>query len=211
MAKKPTGKGRKPDPENAAIDAALRFAAEGRWRDLTLAEIAEAAGLSLADLHRIYPSKTAILRAYQARVDREVLAEEAGFEADDPVRDRLFDVLMRRFDALKPHRAGLAVVLQDQLRDPLAALCLMPRLRRSMTAMLEAGGLSAAGCRGRLRRDGLTLIYLAALRVFFRDESDDLAKTMAALDRQLARADRTVGRLQGLACLRRGFSGKKAA
>ena len=200
MAKKATRKKSKVDPRDAIIDAALTLAAERGWSNLTLNDIAEAAGLSLANVHGQFGSKTAILRAFQRRVDRAVLAEDPDLEADEPVRDRLFDVLMRRFDALIPYRAGLAAVLQDQCRDPLAALCLAPQFRRSMAAMLEAAGLSATGCRGAVRLDGLALIYLMALRTFFRDESDDLAKTMAALDRHLTRADRAIGNLRRMRC-----------
>ena len=203
MAKKSTRKRSKPDPHDAAIDAALRLAGERGWRGLTLADIAEAGGLSLAELHDHFGSKTAILRAFMTRVDQAVLAEDAGFDADEPARDRLFDVTMRRFDALKPHRKGLAAILQDQTGDPLAALCLLPGLRKSMTAMLGAAGISSAGCRGALRVKGLGLIYLASLRVFFRDESDDLANTMAALDKQLGRADKALG------CVRKVFRSRR--
>ena len=45
------------------------------------------------------------------RVDREVLAgSPAHSDPEETARDRLFDVLMRRYDALKPHRAFLRAV-----------------------------------------------------------------------------------------------------
>ena len=66
-----------------------------------------------------------------------------------------------------------------------------------MAAMLEAARLSTSGCRGRLRVKGLMAIYLATLRVWLRDETNDLAKTMAALDGQLRRVEALIGRLPG--------------
>src|SRR3546814_3928460 len=42
------------------IDTAFELARERGWRDLSLAEIAEAAGVSLSRLHPIFPSKQAI-------------------------------------------------------------------------------------------------------------------------------------------------------
>ena len=64
-----------------------------------------------------------------------------------------------------------------------------------MAAMLEAAGISAGGFRGVLRTKGLSAVYLSALRTWFRDETADKSKTMAALDKALGRADRLASRL----------------
>ncbi len=176
------------------IETAFALALERGWRDLSLAEIAESAGLSLSQVHGIYPSKAAILGGFGARVDAAMLAE-AGEDMDLTARDRLFDVVMRRFDALQPHREALGAILQDQLGDPLAVCCGFSRLRRSMATTLEAAGISSSGCRGVLRVKGLAAIYLSTLRVFLRDDSEDMAKTMAHLDKQLGRVDALIGRL----------------
>lgn len=218
MAKKPSGKktsakktgtkktsakktgakkagGAKPDLPRLIIDTAFDLARERGWRDLSLAEIAESAGLPLSEVHGIYPSKTAILGGFASRVDAAMLAE-AGEDLDLAARDRLFDVVMRRFDALQPQRETLGVILQDQLSDPLALCCGLSRLRRSMATTLEAAGFSTSGCRGILRIKGLSAVYLSTLRVFLRDDSEDMAKTMAHLDKQLARVDSLIGRLK---------------
>jgi AcrR family transcriptional regulator len=185
---------KKPDIPNQVIDAALALAAERGWRVLTLTDIAEAAKLPLSQVYPAYNSKAAILRGFTRRIDVAVLtAEEPGEESDageGNARDRLFDVLMRRFDALKPHREALGNIAFDEARDPVSALCGLGRLERSMAAMLEAARLSAGGLRGLLRAKALGLAYLATLRVFLRDDSPDLAATMAALDRNLSRLDR---------------------
>lgn len=188
-------------PAERLIEAALVLAAERRWRDISLAEIAEAAKLPLVEAYRTFPSKTAILDGFARAVDIEVLADaslgEDWASEGSAARDRLFDVLMRRFDVLQPHRAALGNLLYDQARDPLAALGGLCRLERSMAAMLEAAQLSASGCRGRLRTKGLAAIQLATVRVWLRDESSDLAKTMAALDGHLRRIEALIGRLPG--------------
>src|SRR5262249_57107167 len=87
--------------------AALNLAAERGWAGLALADIAAAAELSLADLYEVHPSKAAILEAFSRDIDRQVLAarDEGSGEA---ARDRLFDVLMKRFDAPAPYPGGLA-------------------------------------------------------------------------------------------------------
>lgn len=175
------------------IEAAMKLAAEEGWRDLSLARIADAAKLPLSKVYPEFPSKQAILDAFSRRVDVRVLAEEAADAREGGARDRLFDVLMRRFDALAPYREALGNIVCDQARDPLSALCGLCRLRRSMACMLEAADLSAGGLRGLLRVKALMAAYLAALRVWLRDDSPDMARTMAALDRQLRGLERLAG------------------
>src|SRR5690242_2194000 len=78
--------------EERAVDAALELAAERGWGAVSLTDIAERAGASIADLHAVLPSKGAILDAFARRIDRATLA---GVEIDakdaGTVRDRLFD------------------------------------------------------------------------------------------------------------------------
>jgi AcrR family transcriptional regulator len=207
MAKKPRAAARKPgngkhdpgrqDPGHPGtsqhvIDTALSLAAEKGWRDLALADIAQAAGMSLAELYALHPSKQAILDAYRRGIDRAVLADTEVPEGS--AKDRLFDVLMRRLDKLEPHKAGLLIIGEDSARDPLAVVCGLGRLEHSMAAMLEAAGISAGGLRGVLRTKGLSAVYLSALRAWFKDETADKSKTMVALDKALGRAERLATR-----------------
>ncbi len=201
-ARKKTGPRKAPDPRGRVIDAALTLAEQIGWRHTRLTDIADEAGLSLAELHALYPSKAAILRDFTRRIDETVLGGDFGDLADEPARDRLFDVLMRRLDALNPHKAALASILRDSACDPVAVLCGKCRVGRSMAWMLEAAGLSARGVRGCLRIEGLIAIWAMTVRVWLRDDSPDMAKTMAALDRNLTRVDRLIAR-----CRRGGRSG----
>jgi len=180
--------GKRTTPLERLVDAALKLAAERPWSQVTLGEIATEAGLSLAELHEAAPSKSHVIRAFLKRIDAAVLAGPAP-DLSEPARDRLFDVLMRRFDALKPHRAAVASIVDGLSRDPVQALCGWPALLRSMSWMLEAAGLDAAGLKGALRARGLAMVWLTSLRTFLTDESEDLSATMAALDRALKRAE----------------------
>ena len=187
---------KKADIPDHVIDTALRLAAERRWHELSLAEIAEAAGLPIAKVHAVFPSRNAILAAFSRRIDAAVLAGAEPDDAEGSARDRLFDVLMRRFDALDPTKQAVGNLLYDQVRDPMAALCGALRLRRSMALMLEAAHLSSGGPRGILRIKGLSLVYLSTLRVWLRDDSADKSRTMAELDRRLRTVETLILRLR---------------
>lgn len=179
------------NPRDKALDAFLGLIVERGYRNVNLRDVGEAAGLGRAELYRLFPDKLALVAGFMARIDGEVLAGTP--EAADPeetVRDRLFDMMMRRFDALKPHRSALNAIRRAGLRDPLMALVLGPSLMRSMAAMLEAAGVPARGVPGAVRQNALAAIYAAVSRVFDRDDSVDLSKTMAALDSRLKTAER---------------------
>lgn len=176
---------------NRLLDAALGLAARQGWRALTLNAIAKEAGVPLSRVHGVFPSKWAILDAFADRVDEAVLARPAP-AAGEPARDRLFDVLMRRFDAMQPHKAAVVAMAHDLGREPLAVFCAWPRLIKSMAWMLEAAGLDSSGLAGLVRTKGLAVLYLAALRAWLSDDSADLARTMAVLDRGLRQAEAAV-------------------
>ncbi len=184
--KQPSGKARSGNPRERLIAAALSLATERGWRRLGMAEIAEAAGLSLAETYAIARSKHAILAALRRQVDETMLA--SGVVAGDSPRDRLFDVLMRRFEALRPYRAGLRTILRDSVGSP-ALLGILPGLLRSMGWTLTAAGLPASGCRGRIARRIVGAIYVSLMPAFFRDESRDLGATMVALDKRLRQVE----------------------
>ena len=176
---------------DTALEAFLGLAADKGFAAVALRDVAQASGLGLADLYRLYPDKVALVAAFLARVDAEVLAGTSNQgDPEETARDRLFDTMMRRYDALRPHKAALRAIRLAARRDPMLALALGPALRRSMAAMLEAAGIPSDGLAGALRQNGLLALHYAVSRVFDQDETRDLSKTMAALDGRLKTAER---------------------
>lgn len=174
-----------------ALDAFLELIAEKGFADVVLREVAERAGVGFADLYCVHRDKVSLIAAFMARIDAEVLAGTPGAgDPEETARDRLFDAMMRRYDALKPHREALRAIRRAGTRDPLLALAMGPSLRRSMAAMLEAAAVPSEGLSGALRQNGLLAIHYAVSRVFDRDETIDLSKTMAALDSRLKMAEK---------------------
>jgi len=181
------------NPEKRLVQAAMTLAAERPWNEVSYRDIAALAGLPLAEAWRAAPGRPAILGHLSRMADQAVLDEPAA-DRDGDARDRLFDVLMRRFDALRPHREGLASVVASASRDPAVAVAGGLGVLRSMQAMLVAAAVPADGVSGLIKAKGLSLIWLTTLRSFLKDESEDLAPTMAALDQQLRRAEWLMGR-----------------
>lgn len=194
MARKAKPKTPPANPDAALIAAAMALAASRGWRGLAMADIAAEAGIPLADALRIFPDRNRFLSAFRKRIDADVMAGAAArLDTEETPRDRLFDVLMRRFDAMAPHKRGIGAVLSALPGEPPAALCHGLGLLASMRLSLELAGIPAAGLSGRLKAKGLAAVYANALRAWLRDDTPDMAPTMAALDRGLMQAERLAG------------------
>jgi AcrR family transcriptional regulator len=181
-SQKPAG-GASHDP----VAAALHLAATQGWAATTMNDVAREAGVKLADLLSAYPTKASLLTAFQGRMDAAMLAGWTGAD-DETLHDRLFDVIMRRFDAMRPHKEGIAAIMRDMRFDP-AGLCQAAcGARRSLDWMMAAADGDRFSLMNCLRRAGVALAYGDALRTWLGDDTPDMAKTMARLDRNLRRA-----------------------
>ena len=185
------------EAELRVVEAVRALLEEDGLRGLRSPRIAERAGLDLPTLYRIAPTPVAALRRVLRHIDGLVLAGGPG-EAEDPPRDRLFDVMMRRYDALVPWKAALRRMARTLPPDPLLAFGLALALERSMAAMLEAADISSVGLAGALRVRGLCLVHADALRAFLDDDSEDLSATMKVLDGRLRQAERLAPLLERL-------------
>jgi AcrR family transcriptional regulator len=188
------------------IDAFMALLAQKPIEQIGLAEFAKAAGVSLAELRDEFGSTFAILAAYVKQVDRAVLAGEDADMAEEPPRERLFDVLMRRIELLTPHKEAVRSLMRSAMRNPGLALALQRLALRSQQWMLTAADIGAAGPLGVVRAQGLAVLFASVLRTWVDDDDPGLARTMAALDRALARGQRWSGlldelcRIPSLAC-----------
>ncbi len=167
----------------ALIDAALALAAERPWHAVRLSDIALRAGLDLSALVRAFPSKPALLCGFGRLIDERMVATRPD-PADRP-RDRLFEIMMARFDCLRPYRQGLVGLTQDVRRLNADGLAASFNLPRTIVLMLDAAGIQSSGISGVVRQKLVGLVYVKTLSTFLKDETDDLTRTMAALDRAL--------------------------
>ena len=182
----------------ALIAAFFQVAARDGWRAATVAAAAREAGISLADARGRFPTRGAVLRRFGEIADGAALegAAPEGVTPEGVVRDRLFDLLMRRFDTLQAHRDGVLALLRALPNDPPTAVALTCATRNSMRWMLQAAGVPATGLRGEIQVQGLMAVWLWSVRAWERDDSTDLSGTMAALDVALLRAEQAAAWLK---------------
>jgi len=182
-----------PTTADTIAAAAIRLAGERGWRNLTLGDIALEAGVTLSALARCYGSRQEILDGFERMIDRRMLAGAIAGDIDDKPRDRLFDIIMERFDALLPYRDGVRRIAKELAFDPISGLTLATALPRTLSWMFTGARIAADGPAMPLKLAVLGGVYLATFRVWLDEESQDLSKTMATLDKQLDRAMSLIG------------------
>lgn len=200
----------KADPRLRIVEALMQLCGERRFEEITIRDITARANLSLADFRDTFPSKAAALAGLNRILDRAVLDQNFDEMTKETQRERLFDVLMRRLEAMAPYRNGLREVVAWLKRDPLSASQMNRAVVNSMRFMLEAAGVDNEGPTAALKLQGLALVWTQIVAVWLDDDDPGLTRTMAEVDRELSRGEQLVARvnqLDGLAAPFRRLAG----
>ena len=171
---------------NAAFDLATKIG----WVHMSITDIAKKANLSEATVCTRYPTKALLLNEFMRHIDDLVLAQNAPFDEFDLERDRIFEILMLRFEAMQPYKEALRQINRDLPKEPINIIANGPSAALSMTKMLAAANLTANGLLGIAHAHGLLVVWLATARVWLQDDTPDMTQTMAALDRNLRRGEK---------------------
>lgn len=179
------------------LDAALARAEAEGWEAVALRDVADELGIPLSELHAHYRDKDAIANALFARALDAMLAPVERAVMQMPAKERLRFFLLRWFDALGPHRRVAAEMLAAKAWPfhPHYWVPMVFDLSRLIQWLRDVAGLTAQGRRRQVEEVGLTVLFLGALAVWCRDDTDDQARTRAFLDTQLTRADGAMARL----------------
>ena len=176
-------------PDAAARDAFARgvlATAGGKlWREVTIFDIADAASVEVASLAGLSPADAPDI--LEDHFDRAAAAGVTTVDRSQGLRDRVFDIAMKRFEAMEPHRAAL-LALEDN-RDGVAIAQAFARAGRTARWLLTLSGEAVDGVDGAAKVQGLAIV-LTRTRGAWRDDTDgDFVKTMAALDKGLRQAE----------------------
>jgi AcrR family transcriptional regulator len=157
------------------------------WVQLTFHDIAGHIGITLVELHNYFPSKYDILKAIVSRIDRETLKLVASENETLSSADRLFDVIMARFEASKPYKLALRRMWHEGCKHPYLIAAYFPLGFNSMIWVLEAAGMHHPGLMGIIQVNAFGLLYLKLVHTWLEDPNEDMSKTMAEVDKNLKR------------------------
>ena len=196
-AKKKTASKKKATPRtssasarNKVVQSALKVGASEGWKAVTPDRIAKDADLSMGQVIALSATPACAAALVLQHVNERVLDQVHAVDMRDTAKDRLFEVMMIRFDVLQTHRDGVVALARYLRRRPGAFVCLAPNALHAMALMLSAAGLGADGLRGVIRAKALSVAYATTFRVWLKDDSADMAQTMSALDKALSQLRR---------------------
>ena len=173
-----------------SLDAYLTVLGREGWAGATPEAAAAEAGVKPSQVLADVGDRWDVLKAWQRRIDRYSLAE-----ADSAIghgsREKLFELMMARFDALSHHRPAALALMRAARRDPGLATWFAGQLPIEVRRLCEAAGIDTAGWFGIGRIVAVTAAYVQLAQVWAKDDEPDMSRTMRALDAAL-------GRLQGL-------------
>ncbi|MGI9450906.1 MAG: hypothetical protein ACR2QH_09780 [Geminicoccaceae bacterium] len=179
------------------VDGALELAEQCGWDDLRLHHIAGRLGLPLGEIGRHFRDLDAIANAWFARAEAKMRDLSTEDLVDLAPPDRLFKAMIRWFEALAPHRRVTGKMLRAKAypSHPHHWGPMIFDLSRLIHWFLDVARIESTGRRRQWAEIGLTLIFLATLRDWLRDESDEQSRSRRNLRRRLERADRWLAQL----------------
>ena len=173
-------------------EAAWAQLADMSPRALHIDEIAAAAGIAPSAARAVSGSITALILHQLARLDRQAILESLADIEDAgevPVRDKIMEALMHRFEVYAPYRAQMIQLEAAARRDPVLGLRLVESLLQATRMLLRMAGDDLAGFRGEARVRGVAGLAMVVARVWRTDDTPDLSMTLKEIDKRLATAE----------------------
>lgn len=182
------------------IDTSLELVAERGWRETSVADVIAASGVTDGEFYREFDGLASVMVAASRRLNAAMMDARTDFEPEDSIRDRLFALIMAHFDAARPWKPAIFAMARSVPADPVLAATAGQALMALSARALDVAGVETSGPLGFARTNAFMMgVVLPVARVWLRDDSEDLAKTMAALDDSLARAEDIALRVKPLA------------
>ena len=173
-------------------EAAWAQLADMSPRALHIDEIAAAASIAPSAARAVSGSITALILHQLARLDRQAILESLADIEDAgevPVRDKIMEALMHRFEVYAPYRAQMIQLEAAARRDPILGLRLVESLLQATRMLLRMAGDDLAGFRGEARVRGVAGLAMVVARVWRTDDTPDLSMTLKEIDKRLATAE----------------------
>ncbi|MAV87407.1 MAG: hypothetical protein CMM67_04100 [Rhodospirillaceae bacterium] len=155
-------------------------------------KIAKVVKLNKMDLNKYFTSKISILIAYNNSLDQAIFVEFKKESENTLVnsRDQIFDIIMAKFDILNSKKDGIRHIFKktfpvELVANPKSYLNLV----KSMKLVLNLAGIKTNTPMGCIRVNILSGIFINSFISWLSDDSPDMSKTMASLDKGLRQAE----------------------
>ena len=182
--------------EYIILDKIFSNIARDGWTKFSLLQFSKTQKISIQDLKTFFRNKDHILERFSKMIDYKV---ESNIDVEEMKstsnKDNLFELIMLRLEAMQTYKVALRNILSSAKEQPIILKKLSKNIINSLDFYLELSSYYDDTPVDFLKKNAIFLIYSLTFRVWLNDESDDLSKTMAELDKFLSMADKANERI----------------
>ena len=137
-----------------------------------------------------FKCKYSIVEKFSRMIDKNVESKLRIKDfKDSSKKDILFELIMMRFDEMEEFKGSLARVLDASKKTPILISIITQNVMNTMDFFLELSNSYNNYAFDVLKKNFLFLIYSITFKTWLTDNTEDLSKTMAELDRLLSTAE----------------------
>ena len=177
--------------EYIILDKIFTSIARDGWTKFSLLQFSKTQKISIQDLKTFFRNKDHILERFSKMIDYKV---ESNIDVEEMKstsnKDNLFELIMLRLEAMQTYKVALRNILYSAKEQPIILKKLSKNIINSLDFYLELSSYYDDTPVDFLKKNVIFFIYSLTFRVWLNDETDDLSKTMAELDKFLSMADK---------------------
>ena len=160
------------------------------WSYFSLKSLAKENKSDLESIKIFFKNKSEFLESFSEMIDNKVLASIDKDEFNkNSIKDNLFELIMLRFENLNHYKTGLKILLSDLKKSPVELKKIMKKVFDSMDLFLEIANVKNNYLMDFIKVNIIFIIYSYVFNVWLDDQSSEMSKTMAELDKWLSKAE----------------------
>ena len=160
------------------------------WKYFSLKSLAKENKSDLESIKIFFKNKSQFLESFSEMIDNKVLANIDKDEFNkNSIKDNLFELIMLRFENLNHYKTGLKILLSDLKKSPVELKKIMKKVFDSMDLFLEIANVKNNYLMDFIKVNIIFIIYSYVFNVWLDDQSSEMSKTMAELDKWLSKAE----------------------
>ena len=172
------------------IKLAFKLIEEKGWNDFSLEKLAKEESIKIEDLIFFFKDETNLIESFSEMIDEQVIKEVDLNEFNqNSVKDNIFELIMIRFEKLSPYKKSLDILLKQLKYEPKTLKKLTKKIFNSLDLFLEISNAKNNYVFDFLKLNIMFIIYGYTFKIWLEDDSEDMGKTMAEVDKWLSEAE----------------------
>lgn len=160
------------------------------WKDFSISKLSRIRNIEIHQIKFFFKTKTSILKEFTKMIDESVLKEISIEDLEScSTKDNLFEFIMLRFEKLEPYKIMLKKFLIDIKSQPIVLKTISKQISNSLDLYLELSNAKNNYFIDQIKLNTFFLMYAYIFKIWLEDDSTEMNRTMAELDKWLSKAE----------------------